>query len=178
MADQFTPQDPRSQYPPPSQQTGHEQPHPGTESRMGPKPDHGEDTYRGCGRLTDRKAVLTGGDSGIGRAVAIAFAREGADVLLSYLPEEEADAQETAELVRQAGRQAELVPGDIRDEQHCDRIAARAVEVFGRIDILVNNAAYQMAQDEGLLDISTEQFDRVLKTNLYAMFWLCKAAIP
>ncbi|HEU5475902.1 MAG TPA: SDR family oxidoreductase [Actinophytocola sp.] len=145
---------------------------------MQPRPDHGERSYRGAERLVGRTAVLTGGDSGIGRAVAVAFAREGADLVLSYLDEEEADAKETMELVRQAGRQALAVPGDIRDEEQCRRVVERAVREFGRIDVLVNNAAYQMSQKGGILDISTEQFDRVLKTNLYAMFWLCKAAVP
>jgi NAD(P)-dependent dehydrogenase (short-subunit alcohol dehydrogenase family) len=176
--DQYAQQDPRSQYPAPDQQEGHEQEHPGSGARMSPEPDHGEHSYQGSGRLAGRSAVITGGDSGIGRAVAVAFAREGADVLLSYLDEEEADAKETAELVRQAGRQVVTVPGDIRGEEHCRRVVERAVREFGRIDILVNNAAYQMSQDDGILGISTEQFDRVLKTNLYAMFWLCKAAVP
>lgn len=176
--DQYAQQDPRSQYPAPDQQHGQVQDHPGTGTEMRPRPDHGEDSYRGCDRLTGRTAVLTGGDSGIGRAVAVAFAREGADLVLSYLDEEEADAKETMELVRQAGQQALAVPGDIRDEQQCRRLVERAVAEFGRIDVLVNNAAYQMSQDGGILDISTEQFDRVLRTNLYAMFWLCKAAVP
>ncbi|MEV4315607.1 SDR family oxidoreductase [Actinocrispum sp. NPDC049592] len=145
---------------------------------MGPQPDHGEKTYRGSDRLAGCKAVITGGDSGIGRAVALAFAREGADVLISYLAEEQSDAEQTAELVLDAGRQAVLVPGDIREEAHCRQIVDRAVAEFGRIDVLVNNAAYQMSQDDGLVGISTEQFDRVLKTNLYALFWLCKAAVP
>jgi hypothetical protein len=144
---------------------------------MDAKPDHGEDSYRGFGRLTGRRAIITGGDSGIGRAVAIAYAREGADVLLSYLPDEEDDAQETAALVRKANQTAVTVPGDIRDEQHCLAIVDRAVSDLGGVDILVNNAAYQMAQPGGLADITTEQFDRVMKTNLYAMFWLTKAAV-
>ena len=177
-ADQYTQRDPRSQYPRPDQQRGQEQEHPGSGEQMGPRPDHGEDSYRGSGRLTGRKTVITGGDSGIGRAVAVAFAREGADVLLSYLDEEEADAKETRELVRQAGREAVSVPGDLRSEEHCARLVARAVAEFGHIDVLVNNAAYQMSQDDGILAITTEQFDRVVKTNLYAMFWLCKAAVP
>ncbi|MEU0884107.1 SDR family oxidoreductase [Lentzea sp. NPDC005914] len=176
--DQYTRQDPREQYPRPVHQEGQEQPHPGTDRRMGPEPDHGERTYRGSNRLLDAKAVITGGDSGIGRAAAIAYAREGADVLLSYLEEEQADAERTAELVRDAGRQAVLVPGDLRTEEACHEVVKRAEEEFGRIDVLVNNAAYQMAQDEGLLGISSEQFDRVFKTNIYAMFWLCKAAVP
>jgi NAD(P)-dependent dehydrogenase (short-subunit alcohol dehydrogenase family) len=151
---------------------------PGSTGQMPERPDHGEETYRGSGRLTDRKAVITGGDSGIGRAVAIAFAREGADVLISYLPEEENDARETVRLIEEADRKAVTVPGDIREESHCRQIIARAASEFGRVDILVNNAAYQMAQPAGIEDITTEQFDRVLKTNLYAMFWLSKAAIP
>ncbi|GAA1342122.1 SDR family oxidoreductase [Saccharothrix algeriensis] len=176
--DQHAQQDPREQHPGPEQQEGRPQQHPGTGGEMTPEPDHGESSYRGAGRLTDRKAVITGGDSGIGRAVAIAFAREGADLVLSYLPEEQEDAERTAELVREAGREAVLVPGDLTDEAACRQLVERAVAEFGRIDVLVNNAAYQMSQDEGLLGISSEQFDRVLKTNLYAMFWLCKAAVP
>ncbi|WP_304523871.1 SDR family oxidoreductase [Actinokineospora sp. PR83] len=176
--DQYAQQDPRTQYPRPDEQRGQEQEHPGSGAGMSPKPDHGEESYRGSGRLTGRRAIITGGDSGIGRAVAIAFAREGADVLLSYLPEEQRDAEATAELVRAAGRKAVLAPGDVREEEQCGRIVAEAVRELGGIDVLVNNAAYQMAQEGGLLDITTEQFDRVLKTNLYAMFWLCKAAVP
>ncbi|WP_086821651.1 SDR family oxidoreductase [Allokutzneria sp. NRRL B-24872] len=171
-------QDPRTQYPTPDQQAGHQQEHPGSGGAMTPEPDHGEHSYRGSGRLDGRKAVITGGDSGIGRAVALAFAREGADVLLSYLEEEQQDAERTAELVREAGRSVVCVPGDIRSEEHCAAIVERAVAEFGRIDVLVNNAAYQMSQDEGILGITSEQFDRVLKTNLYALFWLCKAAVP
>ncbi|MEU8951049.1 SDR family oxidoreductase [Streptomyces sp. NPDC048489] len=145
---------------------------------MDPPPDHGEDTYRGTGRLKDRKAVLTGGDSGIGRAVALAFAREGADVLFTYLPEERAEAEETTRLVQDAGRMALAIPCDIRDEEQCRLLVKRAVEAWGRIDILVNNAAYQMSQPDGIAAISTEQFDRVVRTNLYGMFWLSKMALP
>ena len=152
--------------------------HPGLTGDMSDEPDHGEESYVGSGRLTDRRAVITGGDSGIGRAIAIAFAREGADVLLSYLPEEQSDAETTADWIRKAGRTAVLVPGDITDETMCTGIVQRAVAELGGIDILVNNAAYQMAQEGGIADISTEQFDRVMRTNLYAMFWLCKAALP
>ncbi|WP_067497084.1 glucose 1-dehydrogenase [Actinoplanes sp. TFC3] len=177
MTDQFTPQDPRSQHPAPELKGG-EQGHPGLAAKMPDKPDHGEDTYRGSGRLTGKRAVITGGDSGIGRAVAIAFAREGADVLISYLPEEEEDAADTAQLIEKAGRIAVRVPGDIRDEAHCKAIIDRAVGELGGVDILVNNAAFQMAQPGGITDITTEQFDRVMKTNLYAMFWLCRAAVP
>jgi NAD(P)-dependent dehydrogenase (short-subunit alcohol dehydrogenase family) len=152
--------------------------HPGLTDEMVRTPDHGESSYRGTGRLHGRKTVITGGDSGIGRAVAIAFAREGADVLISYLEAEEKDARDTARLVEEAGRRAVTVPGDLTDESQCTEVIARAVGEFGGIDVLVSNAAYQMSQEGGLLDISTEQFDRVLKTNVYAMFWLCKAAVP
>ena len=145
---------------------------------MSERPDHGEESYRGSGKLLDRAAIVTGGDSGIGRAVALAFAREGADVLLSYLETEEDDARETARLVEDAGRRAVLVPGDLTIEETCQRVVDRAVSELGRIDVLVNNAAYQMLQLGGIADITTEQFDRVLKTNLYALFWLCKKALP
>lgn len=174
MTDQTTPQDPTTQHGDPESE---QIPHPGLTSQMDEKPDHGEDTYTGSGRLEGKKAVITGGDSGIGRAVAIAYAREGADVLISYLPEEDEDAQITAGHIRDAGRTAVLVPGDIRDEAHCQEIVDRAVSELGGIDILVNNAAYQMAQENGILDITTEQLDRVMKTNIYAMFWLTKAAL-
>jgi NAD(P)-dependent dehydrogenase (short-subunit alcohol dehydrogenase family) len=151
---------------------------PGLTEPMEPRPDHGEQSYVGSGKLDGKRAFITGGDSGIGRAVAIAFAREGADVLIAYLPEEEDDARETAQLIEKAGRKAVTVPGDIRDEEHCATIVERALSDLGGLDILVNNAAYQMAQPGGITDISTEQFDRVMKTNLYAMFWLSKAAVP
>jgi NAD(P)-dependent dehydrogenase (short-subunit alcohol dehydrogenase family) len=151
---------------------------PGLTTEMSERPDHGEDSYKGSGRLAGKRAVITGGDSGIGRAVAIAFAREGADVLISYLPEEESDAQDTAQLIEKAGRKAVTVPGDIRDEAHCRAIIDRAVTELGGLEVLVNNAAYQMAQPGGIVDITDEQFDRVMKTNLYAMFWLCRAAAP
>jgi NAD(P)-dependent dehydrogenase (short-subunit alcohol dehydrogenase family) len=175
--DQYSQQDPQGQHDQPDTE-GEQIEHPGSTGAMGEEPDHGEESYRGSGRLEGKKAVITGGDSGIGRAVAIAFAREGADVLISYLPEEEDDAQETARLVRDAGRVAVTAPGDLREEAQCQQIVDRAVEEFGRIDVLVNNAAYQMAQPGGIEDITTEQFDQVLKTNLYAMFWLCKKALP
>ncbi|MEV6807629.1 SDR family oxidoreductase [Streptomyces sp. NPDC051132] len=155
-----------------------DQPHPGHTGPMDPPPDHGEDSYRGSGRLDGRKTVITGGDSGIGRAVALAYAREGADVLFTYLAEEEDDARETARLVEDAGRKAVAVPCDIREESNCRELIGRAVDEFGRIDVLVNNAAYQMAQPDGIEAISTEQFDRVLRTNLYGMFWLTKFALP
>ncbi|MFE5143744.1 SDR family oxidoreductase [Streptomyces fagopyri] len=155
-----------------------DQQHPGWTGPMDPPPDHGEDSYRGSGRLQDSKAVLTGGDSGIGRAVALAFAREGADVLFTYLPEEGEEAAETTRLVEDAGRTAVAVPCDIREEEQCRRLVERAVLEWGRIDILVNNAAYQMSQPDGIAAITTEQFDRVVRTNLYGMFWLSKMALP
>ena len=177
--DQHTQQDPTSQYGQQSGQPGQQQTPPGSTGEMTPKPDHGEESYRGSGKLDGKRALITGGDSGIGRAVAIAYAREGADVLISYLGEEEdADARETIRLVEAAGRRGIAVRGDITDESHCQELIDRTVRDLGGIDILVNNAAYQMSQDKGILGISTEQFDRVLKTNLYAMFWLCKAAVP
>jgi hypothetical protein len=145
---------------------------------MDPPPDHGEDSYRGSGTLQDRKALVTGGDSGIGRAVCLAYAREGADVLFTHLPEEGREAATTARLVEDAGRRAVAVTCDIREEEQCRRLVERAVAEFGRIDILVNNAAYQMSQPEGIGAITTEQFDRVVRTNLYGMFWLCKMALP
>ncbi|GAA2908265.1 NAD(P)-dependent oxidoreductase [Actinoplanes cyaneus] len=175
---QYETQDPQDQYRTPDAQDSSRIPHPGITGEMDVEPDHGEDSYHGTGRLDGKRAIITGGDSGIGRAVAIAFAREGADVLISYLPEEEDDARETAQLVEKAGRKVVTAPGDIRDEHHCADIVAKAVNDLGGLDILVNNAAYQMSQDSGLLDITTEQFDRVMKTNLYAMFWLSKAAVP
>ncbi len=174
--DQHTQQDPTTQYPQPNFGEQKVEP-PGLESEMDPKPDYGEETYRGSGRLEGKKTVITGGDSGIGRAVALAFAREGADVLISYL-DEEPDAEETARVVEAAGRKAVRVPGDVRNEAHCRAIVQKAVDEFGQIDVLVNNAAYQMVQPGGIADISTEQFDRVFKTNIYATFWLSKAAIP
>jgi len=145
---------------------------------MGQEPDHGERSYRGHDRLKDKVAVITGGDSGIGRAVAIAFAREGADVVLSYLEGEDEDGRETARLVEEAGRRAVTVPGDLTSEDACQELIDTAVRELGRIDVLVNNAAYQMSQPGGIADITTEQLDRVMKTNLYAMFWLCKMALP
>jgi NAD(P)-dependent dehydrogenase (short-subunit alcohol dehydrogenase family) len=169
-------EDPTTKHPQPDTE-GEQQQHPGTTGAMGDEPDHGEQSYRGSGRLSGRRAVITGGDSGIGRAVAIAFAREGADVLIAYLESEEEDAQTTAKLVQDAGRKAVTVAGDLRDEQHCKQVIETAVRELGGIDVLVNNAAYQMAQPGGITDITTEQFDRVMKTNLYAMFWLSKAAV-
>ena len=176
MSDQTTPQDPTTQEPQPEQPADQLQP-PGRTGDMSQEPDHGESTYRGSGRLDGKRALITGGDSGIGRAVAIAFAREGADVAISYLPEEEEDARTTARWVEDAGRTAVLLPGDIRDEEFCRRLVADAVAGLGGLDVLVNNAAYQMAQDDGLRGITTEQLDRVLRTNVYALFWITKAAL-
>jgi NAD(P)-dependent dehydrogenase (short-subunit alcohol dehydrogenase family) len=175
--DQYTRQDPTTQYPQPSGK-GQEIAHPGRTQDMDGEPDHGEKTYRGSGRLTDRRAVITGGDSGIGRAVALAFAREGADVLITHLPEERADAEATLKLITDAGQQGVAVEVDLRTEDECRRLVERAVKEFGRIDVLVNNAAYQMSQPGGIADITTEQFERTMKTNIYAMFWLCKFAAP
>lgn len=151
-----------------------EQEVPGTETEMTPKADHGETSYKGSGKLQGRKAIITGGDSGIGRAVAIAFAREGADVLIAYLNEDD-DAKETARYVEEAGQKAALVAGDISSEEHCKEIIDKAVEEFGQIDILVNNAAFQMAR-QSLQEVSTEEWDRTFKTNIYPMFYLCKMA--
>ncbi len=149
---------------------------PGTEQEMSPAPDHGEISYRGSGRLAGKAAVITGADSGIGKAVAIAFAREGADVVISYLDEHD-DAQDTRKWVEEAGRTAVLVPGDLTDPGHCRAVIDRAVQELGRVDILVSNAAFQMAH-ESLEEISDEEWDHTLAVNLSAMFRLCKAAVP
>ncbi len=148
---------------------------PGAETDMHPQPDYGATSYKGSGKLQGRRAVITGGDSGIGRAVALAFAREGADVLIAYLPEEEADARKTLDIVTAEGRRAVGVPGDIREEAHCNAIIDRALKELGGIDILVNNAAYQMVH-ESIDEISAEEFDRTFRTNVYATFYLSKAA--
>lgn len=176
--EQGTNRDPQQRYPRPEQQESPNIEHPGRTGDMQDRPDHGEQTYRGTGQLTDRRAVITGGDSGIGRAVAIAYAREGADVMICHLAEEQADADETAEWITKAGRRAVTMVGDIRDERTCTAIVERATRELGGIDILVNNAAFQMSKSNSILDIPTEQFDRVMKTNLYGMFWLTKAAVP
>lgn len=152
------------------------QPMPGFTDRMDPRPDHGEDSYKGSGRLEGKKVVLTGGDSGIGRAVAIAFAREGADLLISYLCEDE-DARDTARLVEEAGRKAVLVAGDISDPDHCRAIIDKAVSELGGLDVLVNNAAHQ-ASFEDIADISDEEWEKTFATNIHAMFYLVKAAVP
>ena len=153
-----------------------EQEVPGHEKEMQPKVDHGETSYKGSGKLEGKSAVITGADSGIGRAVAIAYAREGANVLISYLEEHE-DAKETAKWVEKAGRKAILLAGDVSEESHCKKIVQKAVDEFGQIDILVNNAAFQMAR-ENIQDISSEEWDKTFKTNIYSMFYLVKAAEP
>jgi NAD(P)-dependent dehydrogenase (short-subunit alcohol dehydrogenase family) len=157
-------------------QPGQQQKPPGETAANKPRPDHGEHSYRGNGRLEGRAAIITGGDSGIGRAVAIAFAREGADVLISYLSEHD-DARETAQWVEQAGRKAVVVPGDVADQAQCQQIVERAVNEFGRLDILVNNAAMQRTH-KSLDEISAEEWDRTFRTNIYSMFYLCQAAVP
>jgi NAD(P)-dependent dehydrogenase (short-subunit alcohol dehydrogenase family) len=150
---------------------------PGLTSKMTPRPDHGETSYRGSGRLAGRKALITGGDSGMGRAAAIAFAREGADVAINYLPAEEPDAREVVALIRRAGRKAVALPGDIREEAFCRKLVEDAVAQLGGLDILVNNAGRQISRDS-ILEITNEQFDETFKTNIYANFWISKAAIP
>lgn len=166
---------PLDQYPKPPYQS-EPQPVPGSDAQMNPKADHGETSYKGSGKLKGRKAVITGGDSGIGRAVAIAFAREGADVLIAYLNEHD-DARETAKYIEEAGRKAVLVPGDIQEEAHCKMIIDKALSELGGLDILVNNAAYQ-GSHETLQEISAEEWDQTFRTNIYAIFYLCKAAEP
>ena len=162
--------------PRPESQPAQQQEVPGTLGQMDPKPDHGEESYRGSGRLTGKAAVITGGDSGIGRAVAIAFAREGADVLISYLNEHE-DAKDTAKYVEEAGRKCVLVPGDLADRAHQKTIIPKAVEEFGKVDILVNNAAFQMSHDS-VEEVSDDEWDHTLALNLTAMFTLTKDAVP
>jgi hypothetical protein len=149
---------------------------PGLEAEMQLKPDYGEDSYRGSGKLTGKVALITGGDSGIGRAVALAFAREGADVLISYL-DEEPDAQETVQIVEGAGRRAIAIGGDISDEAHCQMLVQRVVQEFGKLDILVNNAAFQRTH-QSIQEVPSEEFEYTFRTNIFAMFYLCKAALP
>jgi len=168
--------DPREKYPVPpyKRQT---QPWPGLASKMDPRPDHGEISYKGSGRLLGRRALITGGDSGMGRAAAIAYAREGADVAINYYPSEEPDAREVVELIQRAGRKAVAIPGDLRDEAFCEHLVATAVQQLGGLDILVSNAGRQQTC-ESILDITTAEFDATMKTNIYAPFWIIKAAIP
>jgi len=150
---------------------------PGLTRPMDPVPDHGETSYRGSGRLDGRRALVTGGDSGIGRAVAIAFAREGADVAIGYLPEEQEDAEETARWVRDAGRTCALLPGDVTDEATARALPGRAAAELGGLDVLVNNAGFQMARRDAFEDVTTDEIDRVLKTNLYALLWITQSAL-
>ncbi len=173
--DQYSFENPVTRYDsiaPPEQR----QPEPGLDRDLKPRADHGEDSYRGTGRLTGRRALITGGDSGIGAATAIAFAREGADVAISYLPEEEPDAERIIALIEQAGRKALALPGDLKDPGYCRSLVDRTVQAFGGLDIVVNNGGKQISQDS-ILDISDEQFDETLTTNVYAMFWITKAAV-
>ena len=168
--------DPTKAYPKPPYEK-QSQPWPGLASKMDPPPDHGEKSYRGSGRLAGRKALITGGDSGMGRACAIAFAREGADVAINYFPTEEPDAQDVISLIKAEGRAGIAIPGDLRDERFCQTLVERAVNGLGGIDILVSNAARQQSR-ESILDISSEDFDATMKTNIYAPFWIIKAALP
>jgi NAD(P)-dependent dehydrogenase (short-subunit alcohol dehydrogenase family) len=168
-------EDPTTKYPKPDFEK-QSQPFPGLAKEMVPKPDHGETSYKGSGRLAGRRALITGGDSGMGRAAAIAYAREGADVAINYLPDEEADAREVVELIEKAGRKGVALPGDLRSEAFCEQLIENAVKALGGLDILVNNAGRQQ-QAAQLSDISTDGFDATMKTNIYAMFWLTKAAL-
>ena len=176
MNQQVVLQDPTDKYPRPPYPK-QSQPWPGLASKMDPKPDHGETSYKGSGRLLGRRALITGGDSGMGRAAAIAYAREGADVAISYYPTEEPDAREVVDLIRKAGRKAVALPGDIRDEAFCKSMVASAIQQLGGLDILVSNAGRQQSR-ESILDLSTEEFDATMKTNIYAPFWIIKAALP
>jgi len=176
MTDRFTPRDPRDQYPrPPFPRQP--QAAPGLAAKMEPQPDHGETSYVGSGQLAGRKALITGGDSGIGRAVAIAFAREGADVAIVYLPSEERDAREVIALVAAEGRQAVALPGDVTDAGWCREMVETTVQALGGLDILVINAGHQQYR-ETVEDMSDEDFDTTLKTNVYAMHWITRAAAP
>nr|WKN38861.1 SDR family oxidoreductase [Tunicatimonas sp. TK19036] len=173
---QYEKQNPVTQYPQPPFPR-QPQDRPGSVNQMDPLPDHGEESYQGFGRLKGRKALITGGDSGIGRAAAIAFAREGADVAFNYLASEEENAQEVVKLIEAEGRKAVALPGDISDERYCQLLVNNAVEELGGLDILVNNAGRQTSQ-QSIEDITTEQFDNTFKVNVYALFWICKAALP
>ncbi len=169
-------EDPTTKYPnPPFPEQS--QPWPGLVSKMTPRPDHGETSYKGSGRLTGRKALITGGDSGMGRAAAIAYAREGADVVINYHPDEEPDAQEVIDLIEQTGRKGVAIPGDIRDEKFCQALVKNAIAELGGLDIIISNAGRQQTH-ASILDITTEQFDWTMKTNIYAPFWIIKAALP
>jgi len=169
-------QDPTTKYPKPPYKS-QTQPWPGLASKMDPPPDHGETSYRGSNRLAGRKALITGGDSGMGRAAAIAYAREGADVAINYLPDEEPDAQQVIALIKAEGRKGLAIPGDLRDEEFCKKLVADAISGLGGLDIIVSNAGRQQSH-ASMLDISTEQFDWTMKTNIYAPFCIIKAAFP
>lgn len=169
-------EDPTSKYPKPPFKS-QSQPWPGLASKMDPVPDHGEKSYKGSGRLNGRKALITGGDSGMGRAAAIAYAREGADVAINYLPAEEQDAQEVIELIKAEGRKGVAIPGDLREESFCRKLVDDAVKALGGLDIVVNNAARQQTK-KTILDVTSEDFDATMKTNIYAPFWITKAALP
>ena len=168
--------DPTTKYPKPPYDTT-QQPWPGLASKMMPPPDHGETSYKGSGRLTGRKALITGGDSGMGRAAAIAYAREGADVAIVYYPSEEPDAKEVVDLVKKAGRKCVTIPGDLREEAFCTSLVQKAIAGLGGLDILVSNAARQ-TQSKMITDIPSELFDTIMKTNIYAPYWIIKAAVP
>lgn len=168
--------DPTAKYPKPPY-PGQSQPWPGLASKMNPRPDHGETSYKGSGRLMGRKALITGGDSGMGRAAAIAYAREGADVAISYYPTEEPDAREVIELIKAEGRKAIPIPGDLREESYCKELVAKALDGLGGLNIIVSNAGRQQ-QCEDLLQLTTEAFDATIKTNIYAPFWIIKTALP
>lgn len=170
------PEDPTKKYPRPPFKS-QSQPWPGLASKMDPKPDHGETSYKGSGRLQGRKALITGGDSGMGRAAAIAYAREGADVAINYYPTEEEDAREVIQLIKAEGRIALAIPGDLREEAFCKQLVEDAVKGLGGLDIVVNNAGRQQTHPS-ITDISTEDFDATMKTNIYAPFWILRAALP
>jgi NAD(P)-dependent dehydrogenase (short-subunit alcohol dehydrogenase family) len=176
LSNSNTLQDPAVKYPRPPFPS-QSQPWPGLASKMDPRPDHGETSYRGSGRLAGRKALITGGDSGMGRAAAIAYAREGADVAINYLPAEEPDASEVIALIKKEGRICVPIPGDLREEAFCDRLVSEALRALGGLDIVVSNAGRQQSH-KSIADISTEQFDWTIKTNIYAPFWIFKAALP
>ena len=172
----MTLQDPTTKYPKPPFKA-QSQPWPGLASKMDPKPDHGEKSYKGSGRLAGRKALITGGDSGMGRAAAIAYAREGADVAINYHPNEEKDARQVIKLIEEAGCKGVAIPGDLRNENFCKDLVAKAISALGGLDIIVSNAGRQQSHDS-VLDISSEDFDATMKTNIYAPFWIIKAALP
>ncbi len=176
MTDRLTMQDPREQYPKPPFPR-QPQPVPGEASKMDPVPDHGETSYRGSGKLKGRKALVTGGDSGIGRAAAIAFAREGADVAIAHLPSEQSDADQVLQLIRDEGRMALDLPGDITNEAWCRELVDKAISGLGGLDILVINAGHQQSRED-ISQVSSEDFDQTMKTNLYAMHWIAQAAVP